>query len=199
MMTVHASARVDDEGTLPTTAELERLLAPDWSDRIMAASTTPMARLATLANALFGGRPKRVTRAMLKRFQGYSCQMPDGGTRTLHALAEIRVLSPVGTPVSRYRIVVDPASLTARGTALAGIVPACGGTTRLFQIEFVGPHAIAPLTLLHRDFSPVILDARGAMRTHTCQFAGPANTNDPEDSRPVRHPSGAGLRLVHSR
>lgn len=152
-------------------------------------------RLVEALRDVASAREHGVSQRMLRRLQGISCQMPEGDTRTLRVLAEVSILAPTGMRIARYRVVVDPTSLKPSGFVTAGVVPVHGGVTRLFETRFIGTRAVTPLSAIHRDFEPIVVDAAEGLLRAARQIAGAANTNAP----PVPDPNSRMLRLVHSR
>lgn len=171
------------------------MLAQEWEERIMGRRQSWLYRLAESVREAVSTRQHGVSQRMLKRLQGFSCQMPEGDTRTLRALAEVSVLAPTGMRIARYRLVVDPTSLRSTGFITAGLVPVHGGVTRLFEIRFVGTKAVAPLKIIHGDFEPIIVDVTQGLLRAARQVTAAANTN----ARPEPGPTDRTLRLVHSR
>ena len=184
-----------ETAALPTVAQLETMLAWEWEARIMGRRQSWLYRLVEAVRDVASAREHGVSQRMLRRLQGISCQMPEGDTRTLRVLAEVSILAPTSMRIARYRVVFDPTSLKPSGFVTAGVVPVHGGVTRLFKTRFIGTRAVTPLSAIHRDFEPIVVDAAEGMLRAARQIAGAANTNAP----PVPDPSSRMLRLVHSR
>lgn len=181
---------------LPTVAHLETMLSLELETRIMRPGMGILHRVADALRRRGLAPSQHLTRYRLRRLRDVVCQMPDGRHRRLPALAEITVLTATGLEMTRYRLVVDPGSLHGDGRISAGLSALPGGRIRTFPIRLIGTKAVVPLSTIHPDFEPVVVDIAGDFVRCRRRYDPPANSNICNHGRPYR---GGGPQLVHSR